>query len=239
MEVVIIVLTMLLFALGWLWLKYLQARVSAAQAVKIRAKYFGWIPISFIMLGFGLLHPVYSRLVHAGTLFIGWWQVGRICKRHFLTPAAIAGLIFLAAAASVFYFARLSQSLLLLVIFGSVLADITAYSISALAPHRHYLPAWINAHKSYEGVVGEVLGSVLALILFWLVGLAEFTSSVILFAVVVGLGCAVGDLTNSFIKRQMGISDWGEIFPGHGGIFDRFSSFYFAYAFATLFLQTW
>ena len=45
---------------------------------------------------------------------------------------------------------------------------------------------------------------------------------------VLGLICSVGaqlgDITASCIKRQYGIKDYGKIFPGHGGMLDRFDS---------------
>ena len=34
----------------------------------------------------------------------------------------------------------------------------------------------------------------------------------------------VGDLIASLIKREHGIKDYGNIFPGHGGVMDRFDS---------------
>ena len=49
-----------------------------------------------------------------------------------------------------------------------------------------------------------------------------------LWAIVVGFGASIisqlGDLSASCIKRQFGIKDYGKIFPGHGGILDRFDS---------------
>ena len=34
----------------------------------------------------------------------------------------------------------------------------------------------------------------------------------------------VGDLIASLIKREYGVKDYGKIFPGHGGVMDRFDS---------------
>ena len=58
-------------------------------------------------------------------------------------------------------------------------------------------------------------------------------SAVVLGAVGAVLG-EIGDLSFSVIKRQTGIKDYGHIFPGHGGVLDRFDSVLFVAPFAEL-----
>ena len=71
---------------------------------------------------------------------------------------------------------------------------------------------------------------------------AAFTVDVTVchYLVVVGMGAIasvlgiLGDLFASAVKRQAGIKDYGTIFPGHGGILDRFDSVRFSAPFVSI-----
>lgn len=108
------------------------------------------------------------------------------------------------------------------------LSDTGAY-FAGLKFGKHKLAPVISPKKTVEGVVGGVLGAVLGMVIYCAVLNLGFQFRVnYLYAVVYGiLGSAAGvfgDLCFSVIKRQTGIKDYGNLFPGHGGILDRFDS---------------
>ncbi len=129
-----------------------------------------------------------------------------------------------------------------MVIFCAVLAwggDTCAYFAGFLFG-KHKLAPTLSPKKTKEGAVGGVLGSVvLTWFIFWaysiLKPLLEGTMAVYTLDVkhmmTMGLVAAcgsvvgmVGDLFASAIKRHVGIKDYGNLMPGHGGVLDRFDS---------------
>lgn len=108
------------------------------------------------------------------------------------------------------------------------LNDVGAYFAGSFLG-KHKLCPTISPKKTVEGVVGGVVGAILALLIACLVFRLGFGFKVnyflvIVYAVVGGLAGVFGDLSFSVIKRQTGIKDYGNFFPGHGGILDRFDS---------------
>lgn len=97
---------------------------------------------------------------------------------------------------------------------------------------RHKLAPVVSPKKTVEGAVGGVIGAtVLMLVVVLLYNKFTPIDIPIWAAILLGAAGAVigqlGDLTFSVIKRQTGIKDYGNIFPGHGGVLDRFDSVVF------------
>ena len=103
--------------------------------------------------------------------------------------------------------------------------------------------------NTVEGAIGGVLGTMVFGVIITLVysvaanRMEAFTRSnigVSMYVIIALLGCVAavlgiyGDLFASVVKRQCGIKDYGTIFPGHGGILDRFDSVMFIAPFVTM-----
>lgn len=124
----------------------------------------------------------------------------------------------------------------------------TAAYFAGRAFGRHKLAPVVSPHKTVEGAVGGVIGSMLAGVLVTFAygqlsgRLLVFTVDVTVrhYLIILGLGAVasvlgiLGDLFASAVKRQVGIKDYGTIFPGHGGILDRFDSVMFIAPFVSI-----
>ena len=115
-----------------------------------------------------------------------------------------------------------------LVFIGAWVTDTMAYFTGFLFGKHKLIPE-ISPKKTVEGAIGGTLFAGIAFALYGFV-VSRITNVdmnlVMLF--LTGLISAVvaqfGDLIASVIKREAGIKDYGSIFPGHGGILDRFDS---------------
>ena len=111
----------------------------------------------------------------------------------------------------------------------SMVADSGAYFVGR-ACGKHKLAPIVSPKKTVEGAVGGVVCNIVFLGLYTrlLNKCFGFTQVNYFYAAIYGvLGAVasiVGDLTLSVVKRQVGIKDYGNLIPGHGGILDRFDS---------------
>ena len=85
--------------------------------------------------------------------------------------------------------------------------------------------------KTWEGTVGGILLSVA--VITWLGALIPMAAVLkwnnwMMIAFICAVTGTIGDLWESFLKRQAGVKDSGNIMPGHGGFLDRFDSLLFA-----------
>ncbi len=116
----------------------------------------------------------------------------------------------------------------LLIVVVVALSDSAAYLVGKRYGKRKLIPH-ISPNKTVEGAVGGTLCGVFVGVIF---GLLTGVSTSVIFLVVMSLVISIvgqfGDLVASLMKRQFNIKDFGNLFPGHGGVLDRLDSHLFA-----------
>ncbi len=177
--------------------------------------------ISLVLLLWLLLFMFYSLAPVFFPLKIKYWE----------SALSFWGIVYLGALSSFIIAIRsLSEgfylSLVLLVMVWS--SDIMAYLVGRSVGKRPL--ARISPKKTIEGTIGGIAGSGISGLVFAAVLPMESLTMIsggLLGIIVGGIG-ALGDLTQSALKRSVNVKDSGHLFPGHGGVLDRFDSLFFS-----------
>ncbi|GAA0723006.1 phosphatidate cytidylyltransferase [Clostridium malenominatum] len=118
-----------------------------------------------------------------------------------------------------------------LIFLSSWVCDTAAYYAGKFFGKNKLCPI-ISPKKTVEGAIGGLLGSSLACGLFgvYLKGQGVPIPIIHFFLIggISGVLVQFGDLVASSIKRYLGVKDYSNLIPGHGGILDRFDSILFA-----------
>ena len=86
----------------------------------------------------------------------------------------------------------------------------------------------VSPKKTWAGAYGGIAGSLLGVVVMTLAFLPWLNwFDVVAIAVIGGIVGQLGDLTESLIKRSVGVKDSGALLPGHGGILDRIDAVLF------------
>jgi len=80
----------------------------------------------------------------------------------------------------------------------------------------------LSAGKTWSGQIAGILCGTAAAVLYGLLGTDTFMPQLMWIGISVALMSQYGDLTASWVKRRMGVKDFGNTLPGHGGLLDRF-----------------
>jgi phosphatidate cytidylyltransferase len=158
-------------------------------------------------------------LTVAGALYIGWLFSHFIMLRALVTPLRTSPFtpLGLSSGAAWVY----------MVLAITWLQDTAAYFVGRRWG-RHTMAPVLSPKKTWEGAIGglagAVVGGVVSVLLF---GLPVAPGVGVLLGLVGGVVGPLGDLSESLIKRQVGLKDAGHLIPGHGGILDRTDSLLF------------
>lgn len=152
---------------------------------------------------------------------------------RFLVP--FLGIIPIPMALSSLYWLRVMPWGHLLVLFPiivTMLTDSGAYFVGVSMGKRKAFPN-ISPNKTVEGCIGGIIIGTVGILVYGLI-VQHFTGMTVSLPVLLVLGIIgsvvteAGDLAFSLLKRKLGIKDYGNLIPGHGGMLDRFDSMIFS-----------
>lgn len=133
---------------------------------------------------------------------------------------------------------------LIAAVIVSVAHDVGAYFVGRFYGRTSLSAA--SPNKTLEGLAGGVITALVVTVVvvgfFGIAPIGDELPQTFIFALLCACVAPLGDLCESFIKRDLGIKDMGAILPGHGGVLDRFDSLLFvlptAY-FVTVIFDIW
>ena len=204
--------------------------------------------LSRALRGRAVAVPEIPLVIGAGAVLLAAYAGGTeklVVATLLLVVAAVAwgavtdGLDKLAGiAASVFvacYVALLGGFAVLMVVPGDgprrvaafvatvVCSDTGGYAVGVFLG-KHPMAPSVSPKKSWEGFGGSTVACALCGALLFPLTLHAAWWQGGLFGLAIVVTATVGDLSESLIKRDLGIKDMGNLLPGHGGVMDRFDS---------------
>ncbi len=125
----------------------------------------------------------------------------------------------------IFYLATRPDAVeILLFLFGLMWIQDTLAYFFGKAFGKRKLAVSLSPKKTWEGSILGLIGAYLCLWPLQMLFELQVQNYLLLFVILVGIAGQVGDLLESFYKRNFGVKDSGSILPGHGGVLDRFDS---------------
>lgn len=211
-----------------------------------------------IMLGLGLLYLVAfggNDMLIILLMFVAMFLFGSEMFRNkgsanLNIAATLMGVVYPAAFLSGLLFLRFNiheilpkteynpGGIFMLTMFVSVWGCDTFAYFLGMAFGKHRLFERVSPKKSIEGAVAGLFGAIFVFFLAKWIGLLVISDALALISgLIVGTVGQLGDLVESWFKRDVAVKDSSRLLPGHGGMLDRFDSMMFiAPAFIILYL---
>lgn len=204
----------------------------------------GMLPPSAVLRGEGV---AFASAVFAFCLLVALFCLLMFSNGKYSikdVSATLFGILYIPFLFSFFTLTRQMEAghlYIWLILIGACATDTFAF-FTGLAFGRVKIVPKISPKKTLEGCIGGIVGSAVSMTVFGWCFRSVLGVPPVHFAVL-GLICGIisqlGDWSASVIKRAVGIKDYGNIMPGHGGVLDRIDSTLFTapavYIYITLF----
>lgn len=180
--------------------------------------YFGWTQLDrpwialtiVICFAWELWLPAERRSLNSWALTISCGLYLGICLGYFVAMRQLSnGLIWVD-----------------LFIGATFISDTSGYAVGILWGRRKAFPT-VSPKKTIEGTIGALVGPTIVIGILAPLLLQQPVWLSILLGLAVGTAATLGDLSVSYLKRQVGAKDSGQLLPGHGGFLDRLDSLLF------------
>ena len=112
-----------------------------------------------------------------------------------------------------------------IVLIGTWASDTFAYFVGSAVGKTPFCS--VSPKKSFEGAVGGFVGCFVVVLFLCILTIGVPLIEAVAIALAIAVFAPLGDLVESILKRSFDIKDSGKIFPGHGGVLDRFDSLLF------------
>jgi phosphatidate cytidylyltransferase len=116
---------------------------------------------------------------------------------------------------------------ILIMVFALIWAFDTGAYMAGMALGKHKMFPRLSPKKSWEGIIGGVILTILAALVISRFYQPVDTAGMVIIALLTAIGATFGDLAESMLKRSFDIKDSGKLLPGHGGLLDRIDSLLF------------
>jgi phosphatidate cytidylyltransferase len=224
MIIPILIFTTIYFIIGFVMTHIASRRVDADKKRQRWIKYYTYAAIVYPMLLLIQAGRIYFFIVATAIVLTGLFEIGtnyvKASRKSWLL-LIMALTLYIPLSYGFLQFSLVDTKQVLLVCILVISFDGFSQIIGQLFGKTKLIS--ISPNKTVEGFVGGLLLTIITAVSFrtwvhatW--GIAIFQGTLI------STAAFAGDILASWYKRKVGIKDYSQLIPGHGGILDRFDS---------------